>query len=130
MDILANGNHGCLGEWDRVEERGFVEGKEAFLENFIWKYGIHSSASVHANPTQTARRILWVLKGHPEVKTEPVSLDDVQYSAYSLETLEKYSVQLEKQRFGDSKQLASIIRQCEVQVNMTKWSPNYNLWCK
>lgn len=117
-------------ENETKSKEAYVEGKESLLENFIWKHEIHSSASVHANPTQTACRILWVLKGHPEVKTEPVSLDDLQYSAYSLETLEKYSVQLEKQRFGDSKQLASIIRQCEVQVNRTKWNPNYNLWCR
>lgn len=116
----------------RVEERRVCWGESGPLQKLYLKtWNLYSSASIHANPTQTACRILWVLKGHPEVETaEPVSLDDLQCSAYinSLETLEKHSVQLEKQRFGDSKQLVSIIRQCEVLVNMTNWNPDYNLW--
>lgn len=116
----------------RVEERRVCWGESGPLQKLYLKtWNLYSSVSIHANPTQTACRILWVLKGHPEVETaEPVSLDDLQCSAYinSLETLEKHSVQLEKQRFGDSKQLVSIIRQCEVLVNMTNWNPDYNLW--
>lgn len=116
-------------ENETKSKEAYVEGKESLLENFIWKHEIHSSASVHANPTQTACRILWVLKRHPEVKTARIVWWP-SVLCLQIETLEKYSVQLEKQRFGDSKQLASIIRQCEVQVNRTKWNPNYNLWCR
>lgn len=42
MDIMANGIYGRLGEWDKEERKeGYVEGKAALLENFIWKHEIY-----------------------------------------------------------------------------------------
>lgn len=35
-------------------KEGYVEGKEALLENFILKHKIYSSLSFYANPIQTA----------------------------------------------------------------------------